>query len=164
MGENSLLRRAEPDDAFELAKLQLRCWRETYSDLLSESFFEQQTVDDRLAMWSELLTGPYADRHWVAEDMGRLVGFAGSVPPVPGRSPQTQLWGLYLLSAYHGSGLGQKLLDATIGDERATLWVAEDNPRAQAFYRRNGFNPNGMIGILEDWEGITEIQMVRGQV
>ena len=41
------------------------------------------------------------------------------------------------------------------------LWVAQDNPRAQAFYRRNGFIPNGTRKVVEDWEGITLIQMNR---
>ncbi|MFJ5700086.1 hypothetical protein [Arthrobacter sp. NPDC093139] len=44
MEENPQLRRALPGDAFELANLQLLCWRETYSSLLSESFIEKQTV------------------------------------------------------------------------------------------------------------------------
>ncbi|WP_354962164.1 GNAT family N-acetyltransferase [Arthrobacter sp. Bi83] len=79
----------------------------------------------------------------------------------PGTSSVTELWGIYLLSAYHGSGLGQRLLEATIGTENAMLWVAQDNPRAQAFYRRNGFSPNGTRKVVEDWEGIPLIQMSR---
>lgn len=39
--------------------------------------------------------------------------------------------------------MGQALLDAAIGDAGAFLWVAADNPRAHAFYRRNGFAADG---------------------
>lgn len=30
-----------------------------------------------------------------------------------------------------------------MGDGEAMLWVAKDNPRAVAFYRRNGFDLDG---------------------
>ena len=58
---------------------------------------------------------------------------------------------------YHGSGAGRALLDAVVGDEPASLWVVNPNPRAQAFYRKAGFVPDGMI---KD-EGIPEIRMMR---
>lgn len=108
------------------------------------AFFEKQNLTDGTAQWSRILTGPHADRHWVAVHEGRLVGFAGSVPPLPGTGSLAELWGIYLLSAYQGSGLGQQLLEATIGTESATLWVAR-----------------GLEKILDDWEGMTVIQMVR---
>lgn len=44
----------------------------------------------------------------------------------------------------HGSGLGQALLDTAIGTEPAYLWIMAGNPRAEAFYRRNGFVPDGL--------------------
>ena len=44
---------------------------------------------------------------------------------------------------------GQMLLDAALGDAGAYLWIAEDNPRAFAFYRRNGFVPDGATAVHE---------------
>src|SRR5688500_6494517 len=102
------IRHAEPRDAEELGDLHLRCRREAYAGLLSANFFEQQNLADRIAQWSQILTGPHAARHWVAVHHKRLIGFSGSIPP--GTSSVTELWGIYLLSAYHGSGLGQRLL------------------------------------------------------
>jgi ribosomal protein S18 acetylase RimI-like enzyme len=66
-----------------------------------------------------------------------------------------------LVKAPHGSGLGQGLLEAAIGTEFAALWVAEENPRAQAFYRRNGFAFTGVKEPIEDWEGLIEVRMAR---
>ncbi|PZE62480.1 GNAT family N-acetyltransferase [Curtobacterium sp. MCLR17_044] len=37
----------------------------------------------------------------------------------------------------------QALLDTVLADRPASLWVAADNLRAHAFYRRNGFTPDG---------------------
>jgi len=53
------------------------------------------------------------------------------------------------------------LLDAALGDQPALLWVAEQNPRAIAFYQRNGFSFDGQV--LDDPTAplITDLRMVR---
>ncbi|MFF2316207.1 GNAT family N-acetyltransferase [Arthrobacter sp. NPDC058097] len=155
------VRQAVPEDAEDLARLHLACWRETYEHLLSPGFMASQGVQGRLAMWRHLLAGPHAGRQYVAADGGRLVGFAGSLPAEDGVREQTELWGIYLLASHHGRGLGQALLDAAIGNEQAGLWVAEENPRAQAFYRRNAFVFTGARDTIEDWEGMAEVRMAR---
>ncbi|KRE71618.1 GNAT family N-acetyltransferase [Arthrobacter sp. Soil762] len=43
-------------------------------------------------------------------------------------------------------------------DDSAALWVADPNPRAQAFYRKHGFVADGTVNV-ED--GVREIRMVR---
>ena len=86
-------------------------------------------------------------------------------PGVPGAcrdGPRDlELWGIYLLAEYHGSGIGQALLDAAVGDRPASLWVAEDNPRARAFYSRNGFEPDGGRRVEEEWEHMVVVRLVR---
>jgi ribosomal protein S18 acetylase RimI-like enzyme len=154
------VRPAEPSDAEALARLHLECWREAYSGLLSPAFLAAQRVEERLALWQRLLAGPHAERQFVAMSGGHPVGFAGSLPPAEGRDV-AELWGIYLLKAHHGTGLGQKLLDAALGAGPAALWVAEDNPRAQAFYRRNGFTFTGARETIDDWEGLPELRMAR---
>ncbi|WP_439688481.1 GNAT family N-acetyltransferase [Curtobacterium sp. SP.BCp] len=66
---------------------------------------------------------------------------------------------LYVLARAHGSGAGQALLDAALGHRSASLWVAEDNPRAQAFYRRNGFTVDGATSSFGPIE--RSVRMVR---
>jgi GNAT superfamily N-acetyltransferase len=112
-------------------------------------------------MWEAILKGPHSDHHFVAEVAGKLVGFAGSVPAVGEAPGQAELWGIYLLRDQHGSGLGQQLLDAALGNDPASLWVVRDNLRAQLFYRRNGFEFDGSQEIVEDWESMTECRMIR---
>lgn len=48
-----------------------------------------------------------------------------------------------MLARRYGSGAGQLLLDAAVGDGGAYLWIADENPRALAFYRRTGFVQDG---------------------
>jgi predicted GNAT family N-acyltransferase len=66
---------------------------------------------------------------------------------------------LYVVASAHGSGAGAALLDAVIDPhESAALWVADPNPRAQAFYRRHGFVADGSVQVDD---GVREIRMVR---
>ena len=54
-----------------------------------------------------------------------------------------------MLASQYGAGAGQRLLDADVGSGGAYLWIAEHNPRAFAFYTRNGFVPDGATGSHE---------------
>jgi ribosomal protein S18 acetylase RimI-like enzyme len=65
-----------------------------------------------------------------------------------------------VLAAEHGTGAGGGLLAAVIGNDHAGLWVADPNPRAQAFYRKHGFRPDGARKHDRDLD-IDEIRMVR---
>jgi predicted GNAT family N-acyltransferase len=66
---------------------------------------------------------------------------------------------LYVIAADHGTGAGRELLEAVIdAAEPTALWVADPNPRAQAFYRKHGFVADGTVQV-ED--GLREIRMVR---
>jgi ribosomal protein S18 acetylase RimI-like enzyme len=154
------VRPAVPDDAERIADIRVTGWRETYAHLLSAEFLERMTSNsDRIRASIERGT-PVV----VAELDGEVVGFACASTPFdeevdPPRD--LQLWFIYQYARAHGSGTGQALLDATIGDRPAYLWVAEGNPRATAFYRRNGFIPDGARKVAPEWENLAEIRMVR---
>lgn len=112
--------------------------------------------------WGRLLADPDTAPVVVAEVDGEVVGFAQAAasrdePPVRAEELST----LYLRAAQHGSGLGQALLDAVLAGRPASLWVAEENPRAIAFYRRNGFTPDGARQVDDAWEGLAEVRLVR---
>ncbi len=87
----------------------------------------------------------------------------------PGRRGSTTLrrsWELYainLLPRAQGTGLADELLDRSLGDRAAYLWVIEGNERAQAFYRKHGFADDGGRTVDEP-SGAPEIRMVRPTV
>lgn len=55
---------------------------------------------------------------------------------------------------------GRALLQVVVDpDESVALWVADPNPRAQAFYRELGFVADGTAQVEG---GVREIRMVRG--
>jgi ribosomal protein S18 acetylase RimI-like enzyme len=116
----------------------------------------------RERFWTAALTDERyrANRVAVAERNGELVGIAMSGPPLDAAVAwERQLYVLYVYAADHGSGAGRALLEAVVHPgEPAALWVADPNPRAQAFYRKHGFVADGAAQV-ED--GVREIRMVR---
>jgi ribosomal protein S18 acetylase RimI-like enzyme len=163
------VRPAVAADVERLAEVHLLCWRETYRGMLSDAFLKAVDPADRLKLWRGLLDRPEPAAAWVACDGGTIVGFAGVHPgPAAGSwhespppSADLELWGLYLLASHQGLGLGRRLLEAALGSEAASLWVAADNSRAIGFYRRFDFEPDGAEDVIPTWENLREIRMVR---
>lgn len=147
-----------------MARVNVRCWQETYRGVVPDAVLDDPGFPAaRERFWTAALTDERyrANRVAVAERAGGLVGIAMSGPPLDADAAWTrQLYVLYVLAAHHGSGAGQSLLEAVVRSGEATaLWVADPNPRAQAFYRRNGFVADG-AARLDD--GVRELRMVRG--
>lgn len=114
-------------------------------------------------MWAWIVQNPSSERRVaVAESGGGIIGFAAAGPAKEqGAPPGVELYMVYVSKSHHGAGVGQALLDAALGDQPAFLWVAKDNPRAQAFYRRNGFKVDGAERADETVPAFISIRMVR---
>ncbi len=158
-----------PADAPVLARVHVDSWRETYADYVPESFFGEEALEARTAMWSRYLALP--DPHGtltVAERDGWIVGFSFSGPA---RGPDAekgfavtrdlQLFSIYLLAAEQGAGVGHRLLLAAVGDRPAQLWVAKRNVRAIDFYGRHGFEVDGVEYADPSIAELVELRMVR---
>lgn len=160
------LRAPEQADAGEIADLHVATWRETYARLLPDGFFDDAYVQGRHRMWQRLLEKRSDEwRIRIAEDDGRIIGLTAAGPSAPAADEQVprdrQLYMLYVLAAHHGGGAGQALLDAVLDGEPAVLWVAKENPRAIAFYRRNGFKFDGPEQTYPGVPALVDARMVR---
>ena len=160
------IRTPELADADTLAALHVSTWREAYAHLLPDEFFTEAIVQGRLDMWNHVLGNPRDEGVVrVAEQSGTMIGFAfaGRSLEIDGQLPprERQLFSIYTSAAHHGKGAGQALLDAVLGSEPAMLWVAKDNPRAVAFYLRNGFAFDGAEQIDPAASRIVDARMVR---
>jgi ribosomal protein S18 acetylase RimI-like enzyme len=153
------VRPAVPDDAERMVDIRLAGWRENFAHLLSAEFLAEMTGD--VEQMRDGITRSVRTEHHVAVVDGEVVAFAIAGPAQDGEPREWQLFLIYQYSRMHGSGTGQALLDAAVGERPAVLWTAEDNPRAQAFYRRNGFVPDGARKVASEWENLAEIRMVR---
>ncbi len=150
-------------DVPELARVHVLSWRETYRGLMRDEVLDDPgLVAWRERFWTAALTDDRyrASTTAVAERDGEVVGLAMAGPPLDADATwDRQLYVLYVVTAAHGSGAGTALLSAVL-DPRVTaaLWVADPNPRAQAFYRKSGFVPDGTSQVDD---GVPEIRMVR---
>ncbi len=98
----------------------------------------------------------------IAKDTdGKVVGFID----VRRRDTENELGGLYLDKITHGTGLAQQLADQALewlGDEKdIRLTVATYNNRAQAFYRKLGFEIIPGSEREKDHTGIPIVEMLR---
>ena len=136
------VRPAVVEDAADIARVHIQAWQETYSRLVEPGELDGLSVDRRSERWAALVGG-VEPAVWVVTLDGQIVGFASTRVGGDDAPRPRELSGIYVLAAQHGSGAGQRLLDAAIGDSPAFLTVAADNPRAHAFYRRNRFELDG---------------------
>lgn len=158
-----IIREPAPGDAEQIAGVHVRGWRDAYSHLLPERFYDDAALQRRVAQWRRLIDEPDPARTVrVAEIGGGIVGFAFAGPAQDDDALRAdELYALYVVTERHGTGVGQALLDAVVGDRPAQLWVVKDNARAQAFYRRNGFAPDGAVKVEEHLDNLADIRMVR---
>jgi GNAT superfamily N-acetyltransferase len=168
-----------PDDADAYVGCHLDCLAETYDEVMPPEFMEQQrreldaTVLATRQRWRELLAlSSPPTRSWLARDAtGEVVGVVSAglgqqdwelrlnapPPPVP-----YQLNHLYTRRSTHGTGLGPRLLEVALGSRQAYLWILDGNPRADRFYRRHGFAPDGArMNCGPSWFYRPEYRLVR---
>lgn len=107
----------------------------------------------------------------LAESRGRPAGFAQlrwAEPPgcVAGAAPG-EVQRFYLLQEFHGTGLAAALMTACLtalrerGSDVAWLGVWEENPRAIAFYRKEGFAEVGRKVFMVGTDPQRDLVMAR---
>ncbi|GEM_PF-80704 len=149
-------------------------WHRTYQGSIPDRVLERITLGSMTPHWIEVFatqdeTGwsePFTARYLVA----RHRGGDGSVAPVgtiavgPPRESEPvtdlELRSLYVHRDHMGTGIARALVDRGLGTRPASLWVFEGNARAIAFYRKLGFEPDG-VTKFDDSLSITELRMVR---
>ncbi|MET4705020.1 GNAT family N-acetyltransferase [Frigoribacterium sp. UYMn621] len=158
-----MIRQPRFSEAAAIAAIQVDGLRDTYGHLLPAEFSGDAALRRRSAMWTKILGGEtIPDRLFVAESSSRIQGFAfvgSSLEARPAR--ELCLHMIYVRSEQHGTGIGQALLEAAGREDPLQLWMAKDNPRAYAFYRRNGFVFEGTERVDSAADDLEEIQLVR---
>ncbi|MDR8019906.1 GNAT family N-acetyltransferase [Nesterenkonia aerolata] len=112
--ESAQIRDAVVDDATGIARVHVDSWRETYSGVLDERFFDEEAYQGRVTMWNSYLRlDPRPGRMVVAVREGQIIGFANSGkatgPDAEHGFPVSRplhLFAIYLLASAHGAGIG----------------------------------------------------------
>ena len=163
-----VVRRAIVDDAPQIGRVHIASWRVTYASL-GEEFLASLDVDERVALWTRVLTEGESQT-FVAVADNAIVAFVNVRPSRDeGAAPSTgEVVAIYAAPEAWGTGAGRALMDAAVaelaahGFTDAILWVLDTNARARRFYELAGWVPDGAEKD-EVWRGapIHELRYTR---
>lgn len=167
-----LIRTPEVSDAEELARLHVLVWQQAYRGLLPQDYLDsmrpegerEESWRERVADFADGSPTPSGHRLLVAREVSTdtVVGFCQSGPARDEDAAlPDELMALNVLAAHHGTGVAHQLVSATVGDRPAYLWVLTGNDRAIAFYRKLGFELDG-VSKRDQEPDCTDLRMVRG--
>ncbi len=148
------IRRASVQDARALSLVGSAAMLETYAELVDgPDIVAHCEHRHAVAVYQAWLADPNAVI-WVAETVRRnVIGYLVLTPAtLPDDAPHPddlEVQRIYVLSRYHGTGVGHALISRAIEESAArdarqvVLGVLKRNTRAVAFYRRQGFREIG---------------------
>ena len=156
-----LLRPAKPDDAIAVARVHVRSWQVAYRTLLPDDYLDQLRPEDRAEKYDFASLDPLKPQTIVAVEEGSIRGFATTAPSRdPDLTDNGELFALYVDPEHWGRGIGAALVsDARarlfgLGFRNAVLWVLTGNVRAERFYQRDMWAPDGRRRTDSVW-GVT---------
>lgn len=149
------VRPARVSDARAIAEVHVKAWQQAYTEYFPLAWLAELDVDTREQRWSAVI-GDRASRVSVAEVSGVVIGWAsasfGAAEPV-------ELFGIYVLLDFYGSGAGAALLHASVGDAAAYCWLIDGNARAERFYAKHGFARTGETDLRAF--GVHDVRIVK---
>jgi GNAT superfamily N-acetyltransferase len=163
------VRTARPDEADEIARIQLSTWRTAYRRLLPRHVLdglEERWLAER---WRSAVEAPPSDRHRVLvaveqAESAYLVGFAATGPAddaalAPGEDPLgpevAAVTELLVEPRWGRRGHGSRLLAAAVdlwcadGFRTAVAWAYEEDTATRTFLTGAGWAPDGARRALD---------------
>lgn len=152
------LRRAETADAMAVARVHVRSWQAAYRNLMPDDFLDQLRPEDRAKRYDFGNLDPGRPQTIIAIESGEIRGLATTAPTQDSNMPGFgELCGLYVDPDHWGRGIGVALVSAArtrlldLGFRNAILWVLAGNTRAQRFYHKDQWVPDGGQRTEEKW-------------
>ena len=145
-----LLRPAQPSDSLAVAEIHVRSWQVGYRGLLPNDYLDALIPRERAERYTFADRSPARPWTTVAVEDGLICGFATTgLAKDPDTPASGELLGLYVDPGHWSTGAGRALIAAARqelaerGFRDAILWVLSGNERAQRFYRKDGWRPDG---------------------
>jgi GNAT superfamily N-acetyltransferase len=162
------VRPAWPDDAAEIARIQLVTWRTAYRSVLPAEVLDDWDPAAGTATWRAAIAAPPTPGHGVlvALERNELVGFAaygpaeltdGELPDPAG--PTAEVSTLLVEPRWGRRGHGSRLLAAVAdlalagGSARLQVWLPEADRVSASFYESAGWAPDGWARTLDTGSG-----------
>lgn len=143
------LRVAGRDDARACCEANILCWRRAYAHIVSADYLSSMSVDERAPRFGDYLVD-HAERSWVVEVDGQVVGFVSCGPSRDADEPGWgEVYAVYVHPDHWGHGHGRALMEQAeryLAERRLLpirLWVFEANDASLAFYAQRGYRPDG---------------------
>ncbi len=143
---NLIIREATELDAENITKMHIQSWQETYKNIVDQEYLDNlpDTFETRLKFRQEILSRKDRAILLIAEKDGKIIGFcdAGIIREYEGA--KGEVYAIYLLKEYQGSGIGKKLFQQAVEFLFANnltpfvVLVLKDNLPARKFYEKCG--------------------------
>jgi GNAT superfamily N-acetyltransferase len=164
------VRPARPEDAAEIARIQLSTWRTAYRRMFPAHVLANLEESYLTRGWTEAIVSPPSKRHRVliaveqGEQQSEVVGFAAGGPAdeqalAPEEPPLPEdfaaITDLLVEPRWGRRGHGSRLLAATTdlwredGFVRAVAWAYEQDKAMQKFLTSTGWEPDGVGRALD---------------
>ena len=158
------VRPARPEDAPEIARVQLVTWRTAYRALLPTAVLDDWDADAATASWRAAVASPPTPGHGVlvALERNTVVGFAASGPAelaggetADPAGPTAEVSTLLVEPRWGRRGHGSRLLAAVAdvarsgGAARLQAWLPESDAVSAGFYGSAGWAPDGWARTLD---------------
>jgi len=134
-----------------VAEVSVAAWRVAYEGVMPQEFLDgrdpARLAEGMRRVWAD---PGRTEQVLVAEQEGRVVGFAVHGPDRDEPSSTGELVALNVHPEVFGTGVAARLLGAAqqelrrAGFTRAVLWVVPANARARRFYAREGWTHDGV--------------------
>ncbi len=143
-------------DVEEIARVHIRCWQESYENMLPNEFLRDLSIDAKIEQWRQTVSDPQVFK-LVAREGGRIVGFVSCGPAKEGadKGADGEILAIYILKAYHGRKIGRALIAAAArfwlskGGRNLVVLSMAGNSQAAAFCQA--------LGGIQVYEGSFEI-------
>lgn len=146
------IRKATPNDARAIAKVQVDSWKTTYAGIVPDDYLAAMSYESREQKWDDILSrGGLA---FVAEnDSSEIVGFSsyGKQRENKYSEYQGELYAIYITKDFQRNGLGKLLVKPVIeefiqqGIFSMTVIVLKDN-KSRLFYEALGAKKIDTLG------------------
>jgi GNAT superfamily N-acetyltransferase len=165
------VRPARPDDADDIARIQLTTWRQAYRRLLPRHVLDRLDEEWLASRWRAAIEEPPSPRHRVliateqaADQPPQLIGFAAAGPAdeaalAPDEAPlppgTAAVTDLLVEPRWGRRGHGSRLLAASVdlwradGFTRAVAWAYHDDVATRKFLGSAGWAPDGASRALD---------------
>jgi GNAT superfamily N-acetyltransferase len=161
------IREARPGDEMAVAEVHVRSWQEAYRELMPAEFLAGLDPRDRAGRYT---FGAAEPTTLIAAEDGAdaVLGFAtfgaSRDEDVAGLG---EVYALYVDPVRYERGVGRTLMAAArerlceAGFAEAVLWVLRGNERAERFYEREGWEPDGTTRIEEPYGIVSSVRRFR---